>query len=61
MLLIREEPVLYIDTGNDMVTYSLRHGDNLGECIVNKGKMPEESDQFEVTVRKEVWSNTKYG
>ncbi|XP_064624636.1 paladin-like isoform X2 [Lineus longissimus] len=54
MFLLREEPVLYVDTGDDMVTYSLRHGDNLDECLVNRGKKPAESELFEVVVRKEI-------
>ncbi|CAH1794464.1 unnamed protein product [Owenia fusiformis] len=54
VLNLREEPVLFLKDGFDMVTYSPRHQDHLHKCEVNQGKTVAEASAFEVAIRKEI-------
>ncbi|XP_063444020.1 paladin-like isoform X2 [Mytilus trossulus] len=50
---LREEPVLFVDSGSDMLPYTIRDRDNL-ESLVLLGRSPQEADEAEARVRKEV-------
>ncbi|XP_076072528.1 paladin-like isoform X3 [Mytilus galloprovincialis] len=50
---LREEPVLFVDSGSDMLPYTIKDRDNL-ESLVLLGRSPQEADEAEARVRKEV-------
>ena len=52
---LREEPVVFVADGFDMVAYSPRHQDQLGECYRPTGYSPiTNTTDIEVQIRKEV-------
>ncbi|XP_060084968.1 paladin-like [Ylistrum balloti] len=50
---MREEPVLFVDNGNDMVPFSLRDQENIHHLVIF-GRSPTEADEAEARIRKEV-------
>ncbi|KAK3090769.1 hypothetical protein FSP39_014489 [Pinctada imbricata] len=50
---LREEPVLFVDTGTDKIPYTIRDQDNMGEPVI-LGRNPYEADEAEARIRKEV-------
>ncbi|OWF42203.1 Paladin [Mizuhopecten yessoensis] len=50
---MREEPVLFVDNGMDMIPFSIRDQDNIHN-IVSFGRSPTEADEAEARIRKEV-------
>ena len=55
---LREEPVLFVDNGSDMIPYTIRDKDNLSSQVI-LGRSPQEADEAEARIRKEVcdWLN----
>ena len=55
---LREEPVLFVDNVSDMIPYTIRDKDNLPSLVI-LGRSPQEADEAEARVRKEVcdWLN----
>lgn len=55
MFNLREEPVLFIDNGSDMIPYSIRDKENLNSLVL-LGRNAQEADEAEARVRKEVYA-----
>ncbi|KAL5018749.1 hypothetical protein ScPMuIL_004471 [Solemya velum] len=55
---LREEPVLFVKTGDDYVPFSLYDQDNVADSIL-KGRTPKEANEFEAKIRKEVLDISK--
>ena len=53
MFNLREEPVLFVDNGSDMIPYTIRDKECLGDLVL-LGRSPQEADEAEARVRKEV-------
>jgi hypothetical protein len=50
---LREEPVLFVHDGYDMVPYSPRHQDLLHHCVFHTATNPVDGSELEVAIRKE--------
>ncbi|XP_070544590.1 paladin-like [Ptychodera flava] len=51
---MREEPVIFVKNRNDIIPYTPREADNLGENISTNGKTVDELRELEVQIRKEI-------
>ena len=51
---LREEPVLFVKDGYDMIPYSPRHKDNLRKCLDGCGRNVQQRNDLESVMRKEV-------
>uniref|UniRef100_A0ABM0LZR8 Paladin-like n=1 Tax=Saccoglossus kowalevskii TaxID=10224 RepID=A0ABM0LZR8_SACKO len=51
---VREEPVIFIQDKDDIIPYTPREADNLGENISTEGITAHEIGDLEITIRKEI-------
>ena len=52
LFLMRQEPVLFLQSGVDKIPYSLREINNLHEQLTCKSMDPKETNDLEVEIRK---------